>query len=1056
MKPLKLVMEAFESYKGVCSIDFTPFENSLFLIEGKTGAGKTTIFDAITFALYGSPSGAVRGNRGLRSDYADDEMKTRVTFTFSVRGLTYTVVREPSQLVPKKRGKFDENGQRLFKNEKGMVEFSGETIEKPLLGKDADQAIADLLVLGKDQFSKTMMIAQGEFMGLIKASTEDRRVIFQKILRTKPFQDFENNLAQRSKDLANELSKDNDAIDTIISSYETDNEAILSLISSRGGNVPHLSLERSLPLIDEEIKEAEALLKDDYEKMAEKRKRSDEASALLQNAATGNENRKKYESCLLALSSLNEKVSEMNEEKERNRRYGLALVVEGSHKGLVENSNKEKEENEHFASLVSKAPSLSEAFSEASEKKKEIQSLTSARDEAKVKIKTNEDLLALFGELATLGEKHKQAEASFSEASSKKKAQEEKLKKEEDELASLREKESLSSVALDLEKAKASLAELDKELKEANRLSSLLSSIHSDEKKQEKKAEQFASDNRLFEEKRLQYQEEERLYLASQAGVLASKLLPDVPCPVCGSLEHPCPHKQEEKVSEESLDLSSKAMEEARDKKETSFGEAKAMLASLDEKKKLLVSDYERLSSSLVHFEELSNAIGLFIQNKEKDKTDVKRLYDALSGELDSENKRKKRIADLGHEITDVLKPELTKLTESETNAHSLLDTAKAAYDLVLQRTDGHTKAEVEQAIALNKDIVKAKEKEMSDITTSFEKAQGDLNSLEEAKKASQRNIVSFASSKKTFEDDLKNALETYGFKNYEEASSLLLTPSRLIDSSKAKVEEFFNSLERAKALQKSYLEAGYDKLEEKDLSSLEVAKKEAGDIYEASLKENQARNDMINAKNDVIGRVRKVMDAAGPKRLLANKVRHLSDTANGMLNQSEGLDFETYYQAEIFSSIVGIASKKFSRMSGGNLLMYVHTRTEFDKKGLPTALDIDIFDTSTGKLRALSTLSGGESFKAALSLSLSFSEVIRSEAGASELDCMFIDEGFGTLDDESLSEVMNVLKELSSSSSRMVGVISHVEALSDSIAKKIVVTKDDDGSHIKLEGVGA
>lgn len=1051
MKPIKLTIQAFESYKGVTMIDFTRFSNSLFLIEGKTGAGKTTIFDAISYALYGEPSGDVRVAKNLRSDYADDDLKTRITLDFLVHGKSYSVWREPPQLCPKKKGKFDEAGNKQFKYVSESVEFSGFMIDKPLTGKDANKAIVALLGLEKEQFSKTMMIAQEEFMGLINASTENRRLIFQKILGTKPFEDFENNLAMRAKDMATDLVKDNGTIDTIISSYPTESETLLSLILTKGNNVPHLSLETSLPLIEEDIKNSSKEIGDNKLIIDEKKKEAEASAKAASFGAVNNSNIDKYLRNTSLLSSLKEKEEGFSQEKKRNELYAGALIAEANFRGFNENESKEAKERENNEKISKSLPLLERTKDDSIKAKDEIPSLSALRDAATAKKKSFEDILGLFLDKKTKEAEESSAVRGLNNSKENLKKKEDELKEKENTLAGLRKISDNSSLSADIEKNKSSISEIDKSIDEAKRLLLINGSLLMDKANKDKFDEDFVKESKSFDEQKERYEAQERIFFASQAGIMASRLLPDTPCPVCGSLSHPSPHKLEGEVSEKGLKDSKNKLEEKRLKKDEAFEKAKVSFAGIKEKEASLLDDCSRLIGEKVAIDNVLISLSSFKDRKLNEK---KTLQDSLSKmllDLGEENKRKDTIASLDKEIATAIKPEIKKLRTSLGAAQTRYDKVEESLKDLKNRLGDNTIDSVKESIALEEKNSISADTKITSISNDASRADNKYKLAIEAKKSSDNNLASYSSSKESFKASLDASLSQYGFTSYEDAKALLIIPKAEISESKKTVEDFYSSLDAARALEKSYLDEGYDKLLKQDLESLDAKKKIDAEGYETLVKENQARIDALNSKKDILRRVNEVVTSSGPKRVLANKMRHLSDAANGNLNQSEGLDFETYYQSQIFSSIVEIASKKFSRMSGGTLLMYVHKRNETDKKGTPTALDIDIFDTSTGKLRALSTLSGGECFKAALALSLSFSEVIRNEAGATELDCMFIDEGFGTLDEDSLHDVMSLLRELSQSSSRMIGVISHVEELSDAIHQKILVTKDDEGSHIKI-----
>jgi exonuclease SbcC len=234
------------------------------------------------------------------------------------------------------------------------------------------------------------------------------------------------------------------------------------------------------------------------------------------------------------------------------------------------------------------------------------------------------------------------------------------------------------------------------------------------------------------------------------------------------------------------------------------------------------------------------------------------------------------------------------------------------------------------------------------------------------------------------------------------------------------------------------------------DLTSLDHKFKEAQALYENTNQLAKEANTLYENNKYNLEQYIKINDKINEKAHEAFMLSRLSDVANGHVVGQERIDFETYYQSQVFGNILNVASKKLNIMTDGTYTMKRHIYNEQDGTK-STSLDVDIFDTSTGKTRSSKSLSGGETFMTALSLALGFAEVIRNEAGARELDCMFIDEGFGSLDNDSLHLVLNVLKNLSNQNSRMIGLISHVEELGYEINNKINVSKDANGSHLDV-----
>lgn len=1050
MKPLTLTIQAFESYKDKTEINFVPFDNSLFLIDGVTGAGKTTIFDAISFALFGDPSGDIRDVKNFRSGYALKDVPTEVTLRFSVHNNEYVITRRPPQYYPSKRNKTDSNGETNFTFKNEEVTFSGYGISRPLTKKsEVNEAITSLLVLKKEQFDQTMMIAQNRFDKLIQADTNERRTIFQEILGTQKFADFELALKDKAASLNEEVVNINSRIDEILSSYPTEDSDIKKYLITTTDMTPHSALDISLPLLNNDVdKETkELLVKEDEQKKAEEAFKI--ASSLFDKAKTNNEHIDEYLKAKEGYLPLLNSKSQYEEQKKANDRYDKAILVLSYDEVRNKALNEKEKATKALSILLSQKPLL---LKEEEEAKKNNEHLTSLNEEKSKDIKEKTTLENKSASFTKRDEAQKEVNASnvlINELAKKIKDKTDEEDRNKKDIASLRALHNSSTLQSQISSKEAEVKETKKNEESLNNLRRIKNSID----EYLKNAPSLKSYNAKDKEYQIAFstsQELERAYLANQAGIMAKDLKEGTPCPVCGSPSHPHLHRLEDNISEDDVNKAKKEAEIKRDELSQESTRRKVYLATGETKQESFVSSLHELINkevpSYLDSEHLLNEemTSLLAKGKqiEGELEKLKKDYSQELTDLDKANKLEK-------ENEEVIAPLLNSLTSELTNDKEKKAKAESALSLFSSELGTLTIEKLNEDISTYKQKIDDIDKEITSINKAYTQVESSLLGLEKDIESNNKIIKENDGTIKNESDLIASSLLTYKFTSLNEAKSYLSRSNEEVEVSKEAVDTFFNTLSSSKGLYEQCLNNGYDKLEKQDEEILLTKKNEADTKKTNAIALTTSLSCSLKNKKGIIQRIEDITAEGGEKRKLAERVTRLSKISNGTMSQSERLDFETYYQSQVFNEIITIASEKLSRMSGGQFTMYPHKRLDDDPKSC-TALDIDIFDTSTGKKRPISTLSGGESFKASLSLALSFSEAIRTQSGAAELDCMFIDEGFGTLDDESLAQVIAVLKHLSSDSNRMVGIISHVDALADNISKKIMVTKDENGSHIK------
>ena len=913
MRPIKLTVSAFGPYAGKTVLNLDKLgSNGLYLITGDTGAGKTTIFDAITYALYGEASGDNRDPSMFRSKYADADTPTEVELVFSYAGKTYTVKRNPEYDRPKSRG----DGFTTQKPEAQLQYPDGRIVTKQ---RDVDNAIRDIMGISRGQFLQIAMIAQGDFLKLLLAPTEERKKIFRQIFKTQLYQDLQDRLKRESGQLNEKCDAARSCIRQYIDGISCDEADVLSIEVNK-------AKEGILPPADV-IDLVDRILRQDNDKKAVIEKSIADADVALEIV---NANLGKIETREQTQKALKQAKNNLALENETNLILKEAFEAE---KGKVPEREKSAEEKTKIEAEFPRYEAIAALEKQIQKDEKNI----SAKEEQLLK-----DRERYAVDEAAL-QKLKEEFGAFSNAGEGKEKLTHQKEKAQEKLTKL---QSLSALFEDLHELKDSLAALQNDYRKASTVS---------------------------EEKTADYEAKNRAFLDEQAGIIAETLEAGKPCPVCGSLEHPClAHKSAEAPTETQLKEAKEKADKARKAAENLSGDCRRTLALSDAKR-----------------------------------TEIKKLIQELWQDIaleDAENK-------------------LPEEQETVTAKITALDHAISEEEKKVSRRN-----ELSESLPKTETALKEREKDISDRNTAL---QADKASLKEKKNqydADRKSLRfgSLAEAQKKAEslgqiiDEMRKAFDT--------AQNRLMESDKKISGYKASVEELSKQLSSDCSLDK----------EEETEKKAKISEKRALDDAAA-----KALHSRIDANTQILTNIRA---KAGDLDALEKRyawLKALSNTANGNITGKEKVMLETYIQMTYFDRIVARANTRFMIMSGGQYEL--KRRKEAENNKSQSGLDLDVIDHYNGTERSVKTLSGGESFKASLSLALGLSDEIQASSGGVKLDTMFVDEGFGSLDEESLDQAMKALMSLADGN-RLVGIISHVADLKNRIDKQIVVTKEKSG----------
>ena len=921
MRPIKLIMSAFGPYasKTVLNLDELG-TNGLYLITGDTGAGKTTIFDAITFALYGEASGDNRESTMFRSKYASADTPTEVELTFIYAGKEYYIKRNPEYDRPKTRGEG-------FTTEKANAELhypDGRVVTKL---REVDRVVEEIMGIDRNQFTQIAMIAQGDFLKLLLASTDDRKKIFQKIFRTRCYYVLQERLKNESGKLGREYETISASIRQYINGIVCDEDDVLS-IKVKSAKAGMCSTEETLELLSTLI----ANDKEEEEKLDAEQKNIGKSLEKITVTLTNNE------TWSTARKSLEKSKSDLGEARERLEILKTNFQSEEANKPKVEAIRNQ------IAAIEAEIPEYQELDAKIKEKdtlQKTTDKLSEDLTKQKEKLESiKKELEALSGERKTL----EKADKDKSELEAKKQKEEDKRK-----------------AVKDISKELKALEKLEKQLKKDQETYSKLA------KDVQSKDEEY---QRLFKQ-----------YLDEQAGIIAETLIDGTPCPVCGSTSHPIKAvKAENAPTKEQLDESKSTYEAAQKEAQNASEKAANTKGQRDEKRDTVLAMLGEMFGDVT----IDDADGLI-----KDKiADIATALKEVQNAIDEQQKK----IDRRNEIDELL-PKKDKECDDLTNSISENDKTLSGNNATLTSL----KTRIDELVEKLKYESEKKAKEVK------KELQGEQKKLEDAYKAA--------------DDAVKSQNEKIAGYN-------------------AAIEEAKKTLVDAKEIDEESIQA---KQQELKLRNKDIDEKKKGiNVRKAA---NESAEKEIKAKSAEVLAVEAKW----------SWVKALSNTANGNISGKEKVMLETYIQMTYFDRIIARANTRFMVMSGGQYEL--KRRKEAENNRSQSGLELDVIDHYNGTERSVKTLSGGESFKASLSLALGLSDEIQSSAGGIKLDTMFVDEGFGSLDDESLDQAMRALQNLTEGN-RLVGIISHVNELKERIDKQIVVTKEKSGgSKITIIG---
>ncbi len=928
MRPIELKMSAFGPFAGLTTLKLDALgTDGLYLITGDTGAGKTTIFDAIIYALYGEASGNIRTTDMLRSKYANADTATFVELTFVFKDKTYIVRRNPEYLRPSKRGE----GRFTKESAKAQLTMPDKEVITGLVS--VNNKIIEIIGLNKNQFSQIAMLPQGEFMRLLLADTKQRIEIFREIFDTEPYLLLQDRIKKDANELYRLVSDYKKSMAQYVADVYCDenseyNQALINI-----KNDSQMSIKEILDIIDKIIAQDKSCA-DEYDKaIISIDKGIDQLNSKLTIAIQTERIKDDYKSALTQLNNLT----------------GEYENVYSIYKAECE---KDSERNE-----------LSLNIEKSSEKLESYELLEKyKKDYGKKLDKINNITQDIHEDTNSLNKCIKQIDNCKKEA------------------------EILKNTELEIEKLNSKISDIIKKKEAVEYLKDVFERKIKAVSQADEAKDRYMSAFAAYEEANNRYLKMEKAFFNEQAGIMAAALEEGQPCPVCGSVTHPVPAVAGDDAPTEMQLKKYKIYVEDKSKECSELSSQSGLLSGQAE------SMNNMFFSSIVNFntqwkEALDNS-----RDDETIRVDIIQL-----------------LADLGKILDEAM---LEKKNADENISK---------YNNLIKMLSDYDK-KVEQF----KDKINKSKNELAILSTQNENMQKQISQLE--KELGNKDIMQ---AKKLINDMKLKKVQLD--KAYEAAK-------KQYDEYTINIKTLKN---RISDLQKQISHTDKQKTPDIDIPMYE---KQLEDMKKERLKLREKKNivDIRIANNEKVYKsIERVNEKSEKSEKHYSWLRTLSDTVNGSLSGKSRIKLETYVQMSFFDRIIMRANTRFMRLTDGQ---YELKRSDSkDNYKNQTGLELDIIDHYNGTIRSVKSLSGGEAFEASLSMALGMSDEIQSRSGGIQIDTMFIDEGFGSLDDESLSQAVKVLNSLSSSD-RLIGIISHVSVLKDRIDKQIVVSKGKTG----------
>lgn len=1074
MRPIKLILSAFGSYAEKQEILFDAKRERLFLITGDTGAGKTTIFDAICFALYGEMSGDIREGRMMRSDFALPDQRTYVEFIFEDKGKLYKIVRNPEYYRQSKRKKKTEDGSFSYRftkeTAKAELFFLNGAIEEGQIAQGINQLeeraftgtirevnakLVEILGLDQRQFTQIAMLAQGEFMKLLVAPTDQKKEIFQRLFHTKKYYQIVKLIGEKKKVKEVCLEKLRTECEIILQETDCAKESKYRMEFHTYKAAYFLHPKKFLQSLETVIKEEEETISIAKQELACLKEQRD--TTLLEIHQI------EQEQLLFSKLTQAKKKKEQWEKEEKEIKKKEDILEKAERADYVEGKKiifdeVEKKKEKKMVQIEHKKKEREETKGEREKNKEAFVLIEKEKNENEERLKQEiaelEKNLPKYDEIEEIKKEKKQQEKKQKMLKKSIEELEIEIQRQEIKILKLEQRQlEIEDFIKELPEKKLLLSKVKEELigyqelkKEVEKIPELLN-------KKEESQKIFVKAEKEFKEKSHLYEDLVIRFTNGQAGLMAEKLRngENLPCPVCGNTSYVLLAPLEKEIPTQEQVKRTKKKRDDLEQEMLHTSELAGTEKEAYEKQVLLCKEkYRQLTNGMIEFSmddgnvlEIDHKI-LILEKKKKELEVEKRTLEKLEKEREDqrkeiketkeeiEQKRKKKEDTKGKK--EQIDQEFLRLqTAEQIHKKELIYESKQTADLNLRE-----KKEILEKLQITYKELKNKQDLFSEkllqqetqIQTMSQELERLIVETEEKREQykQERQEQGFLSEKEWFLAKIKKEQKLKYKQEIEQTKKEVIAARQSV----IELEKQLTGKEEKDPTQKK------EELEKK---------KEQIELYtkkEQSMEFRQKKNKEALEKLEQ-GR------AYGQKLEQEYKeIKILYDVANGTLAGAIKVDLETFVQRQYLKQVLKAANRRFLAMSKGQFELRLKEGKDFTQRS-NQGLDLCVYSLLTNTNRDIKTLSGGETFLAALSMALGMADIVQAMAGSIHLDMMFIDEGFGSLDEVSRQQAVQVLQELSDDK-RMIGIISHVTELKEQVARKLIIEKGENGSKAHWE----
>src|SRR5690625_1116763 len=1014
-------MTAFGPYKDTEMIDFAELENNrLFVISGNTGAGKTTIFDGISFALYGSASGTDRESYTmLRSDFADDDTHTAVELEFELNDRVYRILR---QLGHVKKGNKTRTGERYEFYEK--VDGKEIPCVDRQIVSEIDHKVEEIMGITQEQFKQIVMLPQGEFRKLLTSQTENKEAILRRLFKTEPYKYMSERLKVKK--------------DRVEESYKQEQQVKMSYIQNIHGTLPqrsdsvlfntlaeeHYNVNQLIAGLENEIDFYEQKMTIDEQTYKKAYETHDQQNAAFHQAKSVNERFAELTSKENQLKDLQEQAANFNQKEKQLQDAERASQIEPYEQQTIEWRKEEQLKTKTVEAAHVARKEADDQFTKVNQVYEEEKAKKGDREETSKQL----DRLTEFHPIV------KEIDEREQELKNLENQTKENYHLLEQVGKSLKDKhistESIDQQIKTLDDEVAKLPDIQEKLVKMREQAVVLKDYISLSEKQTKLDESLNKTELSFHQIKSKYIALEKVWLHNQASVLAAHLHDGEACPVCGSHDHP------QKATDEEHEVTREQLETLKKKLDVEDSAYRTAVANHQVNQQQLKNKAEEVKQYDIQLDSIHTAYDLLVEDGKKLKAEEDRLKIARNQLVSLRKKRDQFTLEVKE-----LEKEKEKYEQAYHEQSKRFETEKAVFQDRLTKIP----EEVRVLSELEKKI-KETEQEKLRLEKNWEKAQ---QNLQQARENQTKAMMHLTNAKKQLEEtktkredverQFTEALAQSSFETEEmyQQAKIAIDIRQVL---KQEIEQYKQNLATLKHQVKE-LQTVLTRKTKVDLTRFEERLTELKQAYETAFNQWNQSKEFLKATSTLKTNITQAHEKVKEREKELGIIIDLYDVVRGQ-NQPK-ISFERYLQIEYLEQIIDASNQRLKRLSKGQFLLRRCDRQE--ARGRQSGLAFDVYDEYNGQVSDVKTMYGDEKFNTSLCLALRMSDVIQSFQGNISMETMFIDEGFGSLDEESLNKAIDTLIDLQQSG-RMIGVISHVQDLKDTFPAVLEVTKTKEG----------